>query len=564
MKAKRIIANLLVLITVVSLFSGLTPSASAASAKPITYKLTGNYRDDIVGVALTQEGNTGNPYCHGTSKCNKWCADFIGWCARKANIPTNALPNSHNVAGYWENYSGSTLTYKFHMPGEGYKPRKGDLIIFRVAGNGTIKKTGQKYKAVGSISHVGIVREDCSYVFTASSTNTVKTIEGNHGGKVAKVNRPFNKVTGFVSFTGNSTGPSYTTTPSIGFTSAASWSSSNCQKFFTTKNYISLPAGKKWDSILVSINNTTSGKSMGVQPFDANGKAMGAKKIFTKPGEGISIPITANTMSSKLYLKITNECGGVNVGNSGSWTGVYSNSIGSTTSTTTENTPSSSNNVSWTTSTCKIGFTTKKYLELPAGKKWDAIHVTVKNTTSGKAMNVQPVDEYGNPLSDPIGFTSTGSLRIPVVRNFSASKVYLRINNKCGGTNVPNSGSWTGTFTSSTGPSTTPTPTPTPTPALTPPSFNAYKRLNENGKDVLTLWADSNRLGRDVKRLDENETGAIVYAYDLNGKTYYISQDLPLDGTHYSTIPSLVLHTLLDLSQTNPFLLALFSTLWAN
>ena len=67
-------------------------TASAANDYSNTYKNTGNERNDIINVAITQIG-----YCEGDNNDTKygawyglnnnpWCAMFISWCARQANI----------------------------------------------------------------------------------------------------------------------------------------------------------------------------------------------------------------------------------------------------------------------------------------------------------------------------------------------------------------------------------------------------------------------------------------------------------------------------------------------
>ena len=65
-----------------------------------TYVNTGNQRMDILGVALTQLGyeETGNNDTKYGTWCglpyNPWCAMFVTWCARQADIPTDVLKRS--------------------------------------------------------------------------------------------------------------------------------------------------------------------------------------------------------------------------------------------------------------------------------------------------------------------------------------------------------------------------------------------------------------------------------------------------------------------------------------
>lgn len=118
-----------------------------------SYINTGNQRADIIGVAKTQIGYTegsNNDTKYGTwygLPNQPWCAMFVSWCARQADIPTSILKNS---AG-----AGTSSSY-FNIPyydGASYTPKQGDLFFTK------------------SWSHVGLVwYTDGSYFYT---------IEGN-------------------------------------------------------------------------------------------------------------------------------------------------------------------------------------------------------------------------------------------------------------------------------------------------------------------------------------------------------------------------------------------------
>ena len=156
----------------------VTPNYSVSSSyksssyytKLLNVKLTGNQRDDIINVALSQVGymegysagdfngsndgsynnyveynywfntqiNSGMPqggsYAH-------WCATFVSWCAEMAGIPTSIL-NRSTAAGHSSSYfniyfySGSgTLNSSsdnnYHFLGYNYTPKKGDLFYTR-------------------------------------------------------------------------------------------------------------------------------------------------------------------------------------------------------------------------------------------------------------------------------------------------------------------------------------------------------------------------------------------------------------------------------------------------
>lgn len=144
---------------------------------PNTYKNTGNLRKDIVGVASTQIGYTelthkggtpvgdsetpyytkygeayGNPNGH-------WCAYFVLWCAKQANIPTSIICQSSGCGScrIFIDWFKSNHNWRDNT----YVPQCGDIIFF-------------DWEQDGSADHVGIVQ--------SVSGNTVYTIEGNTGG----------------------------------------------------------------------------------------------------------------------------------------------------------------------------------------------------------------------------------------------------------------------------------------------------------------------------------------------------------------------------------------------
>ena len=139
---------MLVLVTVLII---MVPSASADYEN--TYVNTGDMRQDLIGVALTQVG-----YTEGANNYTKygvwmgqpnspWCGMFVSWCARQAGIPTSVLKTT-GIA------NPNNFGLKYYSIDE-YTPRPGDLFF---------KK---------NFSHVGIV-------YTVGTTNFT-TIEGNTG-----------------------------------------------------------------------------------------------------------------------------------------------------------------------------------------------------------------------------------------------------------------------------------------------------------------------------------------------------------------------------------------------
>ena len=180
--------------------NALTPTYSVSSAYAATsyydklcaVKLTGNQRDDIINVALSQVGyvegsytgdyggaNDGSylnyvEYNYWFNKCISssmpvggsyahWCATFVSWCAEQAGIPTSIL-NRSTAAGHSSSYfniyfyaGGSTLNASsdnnYHFLGYNYTPKKGDLFYTR------------------TWSHVGLVVD--------VNGDYVTTVEGN-------------------------------------------------------------------------------------------------------------------------------------------------------------------------------------------------------------------------------------------------------------------------------------------------------------------------------------------------------------------------------------------------
>lgn len=136
-----------------------TLPVSANAAYENTYKNTGNMRNDIIGVALTQVG-----YREGSNNYTKygvwfgqpnapWCGIFISWCADQAGIPSSII-RRNGIA----NPKNFGLSYK---NGNSYRPQKGDLFFTK------------------SFSHAGLVYyTDGDYFYTLEgNTNT----QGSNG-----------------------------------------------------------------------------------------------------------------------------------------------------------------------------------------------------------------------------------------------------------------------------------------------------------------------------------------------------------------------------------------------
>lgn len=152
MKAKGsslLAAFLAALLTVLS----ISP-ISASAAYENTHRNTGNQRNDIVAVAVTQLGyregnNNDTKYGDWYGMSNQpWCAMFVSWCADQAGISTNIIKKNAKAHPTYFGLSAKS--------GSSYTPRSGDLFFC---------------KRNGSYAHAGIVYYvDGDYFYT---------IEGN-------------------------------------------------------------------------------------------------------------------------------------------------------------------------------------------------------------------------------------------------------------------------------------------------------------------------------------------------------------------------------------------------
>ena len=114
-------------LAVLLLLPGILPVYAAAPAYQNTYVNTGNQREDILGVALTQLGyreGSHNDTKYGTWNnlpYQPWCASFVSWCARQAEISTDIL----NKSGLAKPRSFGVRYYH----GSRYTPKPGDLFF---------------------------------------------------------------------------------------------------------------------------------------------------------------------------------------------------------------------------------------------------------------------------------------------------------------------------------------------------------------------------------------------------------------------------------------------------
>jgi len=147
--------------------------------------LTGNQLEDIVHVAESQIGYTetdgGTVYgAEFKNEYGEWCAYFISWCARKANIDKSVIPSTGSVDDFL--YYGTK-----HIAADGYIPKRGDIVVY---GDSTAQY------------HVGLVTGYNSKYKYAT------TVEGNLSEKVKA-----SRTTWFKNGRGISISPAYYITP---------------------------------------------------------------------------------------------------------------------------------------------------------------------------------------------------------------------------------------------------------------------------------------------------------------------------------------------------------------
>lgn len=154
-KIRSVITLILIVTLVVPFFA--TPVSAAYEN---TYKNTGNMRNDIIGVALTQVGyregsNNYTKYGEWYGQPNSpWCGMFVSWCAKEAGIPKSVLKRTGLA-----NPSNFGLSYK---DGKSYTPQKGDLFF---------KK---------NFSHVGLVYyTEGAYFYTLEGNTSTDSYNGH-------------------------------------------------------------------------------------------------------------------------------------------------------------------------------------------------------------------------------------------------------------------------------------------------------------------------------------------------------------------------------------------------
>ncbi len=148
--------------------------------KLMNVNLTGNQIEDLINVARSQVGyhaSSSKSNLSGTAKSgdgcveyfnlispstmgNAWCATFVTWCFREAGIPTSIMPSATGCGKVRNSVKNQGATY--HSRESGYKPKKGDIILYESMANNysyyVVKRDSNGFPT--STSHVGIVSKD--------------------------------------------------------------------------------------------------------------------------------------------------------------------------------------------------------------------------------------------------------------------------------------------------------------------------------------------------------------------------------------------------------------------
>lgn len=179
-------------------------------AKLQQVELTGNYRDDVINVALSQvgyhEGDSEADYAgdntdgsdnyteygrHLDSVGNAWCSEFASWCVRMAGVPKQILASSRGANAFTFTDDTTSTYYTWDQTsfgGGAYEPQTGDILLWAW--------DLDEHKATESLSHTAILynSED-----NGDGTVTLNFVEGNAGGKVKQGNYVLNISDGTIS-----------------------------------------------------------------------------------------------------------------------------------------------------------------------------------------------------------------------------------------------------------------------------------------------------------------------------------------------------------------------------
>lgn len=168
---------------------------------------TGNYREDIIHIALSQvgyhEGDSADDYNGGNtggsgdyteygrylgSIGGAWCSEFASWCICMAEVPTQivAISRSANAADFTKDSSAVWYTWDQTVYGGGhYTPRTGDILLWAWDNN--------RHGTEENLSHTSILREINK---KNSGSVILNTIDGNSNNRVEECKYEVNPTAG--------------------------------------------------------------------------------------------------------------------------------------------------------------------------------------------------------------------------------------------------------------------------------------------------------------------------------------------------------------------------------
>lgn len=112
---------------------------------------TGAGSQELVQVALTQEGNSGETYWswYGFDREVEWCACFVSWCAKQCGyLDSGAVPKFSLCSDGVDWFSA-----RGQFKDGSYVPVAGDIIFFDWEGDGSVDHVGIVEKAVNGVVH---------------------------------------------------------------------------------------------------------------------------------------------------------------------------------------------------------------------------------------------------------------------------------------------------------------------------------------------------------------------------------------------------------------------------
>lgn len=164
------------------LLLGYIPSGALvvrADDYPNTYANTGNQRQDIIGVALTQVGYTegSGGYTkygewYGSSKM-AWCGAFVSWCANQAGIPNSVIKKNGFANAKAFGLSSFTVSTRLPQPGDLFFKNDGSHtgIVYKVEGNYFYTLEGNTWTSANPQHGVYIRQRSLSGSFYFASPN---------------------------------------------------------------------------------------------------------------------------------------------------------------------------------------------------------------------------------------------------------------------------------------------------------------------------------------------------------------------------------------------------------